>query len=126
MLKDCDGTPDAIIIATGSEVALAVAAAEQLTAQHIRVVSMPSTDRFEAQDHAYRESVLPCDVGARVAVEAGVGDGWMKYVGREGAVVSIDRFGESAPADDVFEYLGMTAARVIAAVEKVLSSSSIN
>ena len=126
VLKDCDGRPDAIIIATGSEVALAVAAAEQLTAQHIRVVSMPSTDRFEQQDDAYRESVLPCDVGARVAVEAGVGDGWMKYVGREGAVVSIDRFGESAPADEVFEYLGMTAARVIAAVEKVLSSSSIN
>ena len=123
VLKHCDGTPDAIIIATGSEVALAVAAAEQLTTHNIRVVSMPSTDRFEQQDHAYRESVLPSDVVACVAVEAGVGDGWMKYVGLEGAVVSIDRFGESAPAEDVFEYLGMTEASVIAAVEKVLSSS---
>lgn len=120
VLKDCDGEPEAIIIATGSEVELAMAAAGQLAEHRIRVVSMPSTDRFDDQDAAYRESVLPSNISKRVAVEAGVGDGWMKYTGFGGAVVSIDTFGESAPAAEVFKYLGMSTEKVVEAVEKVL------
>jgi len=96
VLKDSDGAPDVIVIATGSEVALAVAAAEA-SGKNVRVVSMPSTDAFDAQDEAYRESVLPAACTARVAVEAGVSDFWRKYVGLNGAVVGIDTFGESAP-----------------------------
>ncbi|MCW9058110.1 MAG: transketolase, partial [Gammaproteobacteria bacterium] len=98
VLKDCDGTPDAIIIATGSEVGLAVGAADKLSGKKIRVVSMPSTTTFDAQDEAYKESVLPSGVTARVVVEAGVTDGWYKYAGLKGKIVGIDRFGESAPA----------------------------
>ncbi|MGD8999663.1 MAG: transketolase [Granulosicoccaceae bacterium] len=120
VLKDCDGTPDAIIIATGSEVALAMDAAETMSGKKIRVVSMPSVDRFEAQDDAYRESVLPAAVTARVAVEAAVTDGWYKYVGMNGKVVGINRFGESAPADQLFEEFGFTVANVVKAVESVL------
>ena len=120
VLKDCDGEAEAIIIATGSEVELTMAAAGQLADRRIRVVSMPSTDRFDGQDRAYRESVLPSDIIKRVAVEAGVGDGWMKYIGFGGAVVSLDTFGESAPAADVFKYLGMTTEKVVEAVEKIL------
>ncbi len=122
VLKDCAGQSEVIIIATGSEVDLAMAAAASLPERRIRVVSMPSTDRFEQQDAAYRDAVLPANVIRRVAVEAGVGAGWFKYVGFGGAVVSIERFGESAPAADVFNYLGMTAEKVIEAVKKVLSS----
>ena len=120
VLKDCDGTPDAIIIATGSEVALAMAAADKLSGKKIRVVSMPSTNVFDAQDADYKESVLPAGVTARVAVEAGVTDGWYKYVGMNGQVVGIDRFGESAPAPALFEYFGFTADAVVKAVESVL------
>jgi transketolase len=120
VLKDCDGTPDAIIIATGSEVALAMGAAEAMSGKKIRVVSMPSTDAFEAQDDAYRESVLPAAVTARVAVEAAVTDGWYKYVGMNGKVVGINRFGESAPADQLFEEFGFTVDNVVKAVESVL------
>ena len=120
ILKDCDGTPDAIIIATGSEVALAMGAAEQLSGKKVRVVSMPSTDVFDAQDEAYRESVLPSSVTARVAVEAGVADYWLKYVGLTGKVVGINRFGESAPAGELFKHFGFTAENVAAAVEAVL------
>lgn len=122
VLKDCEGAPEVIIIATGSEVELAMAAAEQLAAHRIRVVSMPSTDRFDAQDEGYRESVLPSNIIKRVSVEAGVGAGWMKYIGFGGVVVSIDTFGESAPAAEVFEYLGMTTEKVVEAVEQVLAS----
>jgi transketolase len=120
ILKDCDGTPDAIIIATGSEVALAVGAAEQLSGKKVRVVSMPSTDVFDAQDEAYREAVLPSSVTARVAVEAGVADYWLKYVGLTGKVVGINRFGESAPAGELFKHFGFTAENVAAAVEAVV------
>lgn len=120
VLKDCDGTPDAIIIATGSEIALAMGAAEKLSGRNIRVVSMPSTTEFEAQDADYKESVLPSSVTARVAVEAAVTDGWYKYVGINGAVVGIDRFGESAPAGQLFEYFGFTVDKVVEAVESVL------
>ena len=97
MLKDCAGTPDVILIATGSEVQLAMGAAEKLSNKKVRVVSMPSTTVFDAQDAAYRESVLPGAVTKRVAVEAAVTDGWYKYVGLNGRVVGINRFGESAP-----------------------------
>ncbi|HHO68774.1 MAG TPA: transketolase [Gammaproteobacteria bacterium] len=120
ILKDCDGTPDAIIIATGSEVELAMQAADKLAGKKIRVVSMPSTDTFDAQDEAYRESVLPSSVRARVAVEAGVTDFWLKYVGLEGKVIGINRFGESAPAGELFKYFGFTPEKVAEAVEAVL------
>jgi len=121
VLRDCDGTPDAVLIATGSEVGLAMDAAEQLAGEgkKVRVVSMPSTDRFDAQDAAYRESVLPKGV-TRVAIEAGVTDYWRKYVGLEGAVVGIDRFGESAPAGQLFEEFGFTVDNVVKTVKGVL------
>ena len=122
ILRDCDGTPDAIIIGTGSEVSLAMEAAEALSAKgrKIRVVSLPSTDVFDAQDEAYRESVLPAGVKARVAVEAGVTDYWLKYVGLEGKVIGIDTFGESAPAPEVYKHFGITTENVVAAVESLL------
>jgi transketolase len=119
VLKDCEGTPEVIIIATGSEVALAVDAAAKLSDKKIRVVSMPSTNLFDAQDEAYRESVLPASVTARVAVEAAVSDGWYKYVGLNGAVIGIDRFGESAPAGQLFECFGFTVDKVVEAVNSV-------
>jgi transketolase len=122
VLLDCEGAPEAIIIATGSEVALAMDAATLLgeKGRRIRVVSMPSTDVFDAQDEDYRESVLPRTVTARVAVEAGVTDGWLKYVGLSGAVVGIDRFGESAPAGEAFEYFGFTVDNVMGQVESLM------
>jgi transketolase len=122
ILSDCDGTPDAIIIATGSEIELATGAAQVLTekGKKIRVVSMPSTDFFDAQDEAYRESVLPSSVTARVAVEAGVTDGWGKYVGLQGKVVGLNRFGESAPAGDLFKEFGFTVDNVVKNVEAVI------
>jgi transketolase len=120
VLKDCDGTPDAIIIATGSEVALAMGAAEELAGKKIRVVSMPSTTAFDAQDDAYRESVLPSGVTARVAVEAAVTGGWYKYVGLNGKVIGIDRFGESAPAGLLFKEFGFTVENVVKAVNSVI------
>lgn len=119
ILKDCDGTPDAIIIATGSEVELAMQAAEALADKKVRVVSMPSTDTFDAQDAAYREAVLPASVTARVAVEAGVTGFWLKYVGLNGAVVGIDTFGESAPAGLLFKEFGFTVENVVKAVNGV-------
>ncbi|MGD8933199.1 MAG: transketolase [Gammaproteobacteria bacterium] len=118
VLKDCDGAPDVIVIATGSEVALAVAAADA-SDKNVRVVSMPSTDTFDSQDKAYRESVLPSSCTARVAVEAGVTDFWRKYVGLDGAVVGIDTFGESAPAGDLFKHFGFTVENVTAAINSV-------
>jgi transketolase len=120
ILKDCDGTPEAIIIATGSEVALAMGAAEELAGRKIRVVSMPSTTVFDAQDEAYRESVLPSGVTARVAVEAAVTDGWYKYVGMNGKVIGINRFGESAPAGLLFKEFGFTVENVVKAVNSVI------
>ncbi|MBV5275695.1 MAG: transketolase [Lamprocystis purpurea] len=120
VLRDCAGTPDALLIATGSEVELAVKAAEAMTDKKVRVVSMPSTNVFDAQDAAYKESVLPKAVTARVAVEAAVTDGWWKYVGTNGAVVGIDRFGESAPAGALFKEFGFTVDNVVATVRRVL------
>jgi len=122
ILKDSSGSPDAIIIATGSEVALAMDAAEQLSAKgtQIRVVSMPSVDAFESQNDAYKESVLPAGVTARVVVEAGVTAAWYKYAGLNGKVIGIDRFGESAPAGELFKYFGFTVENVVSAVESVI------
>jgi transketolase len=116
ILKDCDGTPDVIIIGTGSEVALATGAAEALSGKKVRVVSMPSTNLFDAQDAAYRSSVLLKGIPT-VAVEAAVTDGWYKYAD---AVVGIDHFGESAPAGELFKEFGFTVENVVAAVEGVL------
>jgi transketolase len=121
VLRDCDGTPEVILIATGSEVQLVLAAADSLAERRVRVVSMPCVERFAAQDAAYREAVLPAAVGARVAVEAGVTQGWYRYVGSAGEVVGIDRFGASAPAGELFENFGFTAEAVAAAAERVLA-----
>jgi len=119
VLKDCAGTPEVIIIATGSEVQLAMGAAEKLSGKKIRVVSMPSTTVFDAQDAAYRESVLPSAVTKRVAVEAAVTDGWYKYVGLNGRVVGINRFGESAPDKVLFKEFGFTVENVVKTVESL-------
>jgi len=122
VLKDCDGTPDAIIIGTGTEVELAMQAADTLAGQgrKVRVVSMPSMDVFDAQDAAYKESVLPDSVKARVAVEAGVSNLWPKYVGMHGKVIGVDTFGESAPAPEVYKAFGVTAEAVAEAVNSLL------
>ena len=120
ILKDTAGTPDAIIIATGSEVALAMQAAE-LSDKAVRVVSMPAVDVFEAQDAAYKESVLPAAVTARVAVEAAIGDAWWKYVGLQGEVICMTSFGESAPAPELFKHFGFTPENVLSAVNHVTS-----
>ncbi len=123
VLKECDGTPDVLLIATGSEVALVMDAADELTDNgvRVRVVSMPSTDVFDAQDKSYRESVIPENVSARVAVEAGVTDGWWRYVGPEGRVIGLDRFGESAPANELFEHFGFTTDNVVAVAKELLN-----
>ena len=122
VLRDCEGTPDAIIIATGSEVELAMAAVESdaLVEKNIRVVSMPSTSLFDRQSPEYRDSVLLPGVSARLAVEAAVTDGWYKYVGLDGAVIGIDTFGESAPAKELFAYFGFTVDKVVEAVNGLL------
>ena len=122
VLSDCEGTAEAIIIATGSEVELAMAAQATLAEQgrRVRVVSMPSCDVFDAQDADYRESVLPASVTARVAIEAGVTGFWTKYVGLDGKVIGIDTFGESAPAAHVFNHFGITADNLVKTVEEVL------
>jgi transketolase len=122
ILQDCGcSSPDAILIATGSEVELAMSAAAELTAKgkKIRVVSMPNTNLFDAQDPAYRQSVLPDHVQARVVVEAGVTGGWYRYAGCKGKVIGIDRFGESAPAEQLFPYFGFTVDNVVKAVEDI-------
>ena len=113
---------DAILIATGSEVGIAMDAAAILVDEgfEVRVVSMPSRDVFDAQDAAYRESVLPRSMRARVAVEAGVTAGWRRYVGEDGAVVGVDTFGKSAPYRDLYEHFGLTAEKVAAMVESVI------
>ncbi len=123
ILRDCEGTPEAIIIATGSEVAISLQAAEQLAQQgkKVRVVSMPSTSVFDLQDASYREAVLPLAVTARVAVEAAHVDYWAKYVGIDGRVVGLTTFGESAPGGDVLKHFGFTADNVAETVGELLS-----
>ena len=122
ILQDCDGEPQVILMGTGSEVELATTAAESLTADGIkvRVVSMPCVDLFDQQDAAYKESVLPAAVSARVAIEAGSTGLWYKYVGLQGAVIGLDRFGESAPAKELFEFFGITADKMVAAAKGIL------
>jgi transketolase len=123
VLQDSSGTPELIFIATGSEVGLVCDAAKALTqkGRRVRVVSIPCTSTFDAQDEAYRESVLPAAVTRRVAVEAGVTDGWWRYVGTNGAVVGMHSFGASAPAKDLFKHFGFTVDNVVATAEKVLA-----
>ncbi|EMN0828447.1 transketolase [Providencia alcalifaciens] len=122
ILKDCTGTPELIFIATGSEVELAVKAAEQLSAEgrKVRVVSMPSTDAFDKQDAAYREAVLPANVSARVAIEAGIADYWFKYTGLNGAIIGMHSFGESAPAEELFKEFGITVEKAVEAAKSLL------
>ncbi|MBA0171186.1 transketolase [Pectobacterium versatile] len=122
VLKDSDGQPELILIATGSEVELAVGAYDKLTAagRKVRVVSMPSTDAFDKQDAAYREAVLPKAVAARVAIEAGIADYWFKYVGLNGAIVGMTSFGESAPAELLFEAFGFTVDNVVEKAQALL------
>ena len=121
ILRDCDGDPEAIIIATGSEVEIAMNAAEELSDRKVRVVSMPCVERFEAQDAAYREKVLPTSCRNRVSVEAGVTDYWARYIGLDGKAVGIDTFGESAPGGDLYEHFGLTTPKVVEAVKSVLA-----
>lgn len=122
VLKDCAGMPEALLLATGSEVELAVRAAAELAARgrRVRVVSMPCCDVFDRQDAAWRESVLPSAVRARVAVEAAAVDGWWKYVGLDGRVVGMTTFGESAPAGELFPHFGFTVDNIVRQVEDVL------
>ncbi|MCD6039806.1 MAG: tktA [Gammaproteobacteria bacterium] len=122
VLIDCNDVPEVIMMATGSEVALAVAAAEQLSqvGMRVRVLSIPSVDIFLAQDEAYKEHVLPKDVTMRLAIEAGVSVPWYQFVGREGRVIGIDRFGASAPAKDVYKDCGLTVERIVAVTKEML------
>lgn len=124
ILIDSQGTPDIILIATGSEIEITVNAAAQLTQEghNVRVVSLPSTDVFDAQDEAYRESVLPADVSARVAVEAGIADYWYKYTGLKGKIVGMTTFGASAPAEQLFPLYGFTVENVVKQAKIVLSN----
>jgi len=122
VLKDSGGKPDLILIATGSELEITVLAAEKLVADghSVRVVSLPSTDVFDKQDEEYRESVLPSDVSARVAVEAGIADYWYKYVGLKGAIVGMTTYGESAPAEKLFPFFGFTVENIVEKAKKVM------
>ena len=124
VLRDSDGPADVIFIATGSEVGLVMEAAERLSNEGVktRVVSVPCVDVFEAQDDAYRDSVLRPDITARVAVEAGVTAGWRHYVGPRGRVLGVDTFGESAPADVLFEHFGLTVDKVIEAARTSIAA----
>ncbi|EOB6776369.1 transketolase [Vibrio cholerae] len=123
ILKDCAAQPELILIATGSEVELAVAAYEQLSAEGkaVRVVSMPSTDAFDKQDAAYREAVLPAAVTKRIAIEAGIADFWYKYVGFGGRIIGMTSFGESAPAGELFKLFGFTTENVVKQAKELLA-----
>jgi len=122
ILADCDVEPEVIVIATGSEVSISLEAANRLQGEGkaVRLVSMPSTDAFDAQDEAYREAVLPSAVRKRVAVEAAQVDYWRKYVGLDGKVVGMTTFGESAPGKVVMEYFGFTADNIVKTVDSLL------
>ncbi len=122
ILKNCAGEPELILIATGSEVSLAVEAADKLAAQgrQVRVVSMPCTSVFDAQDAAYKQQVLPVEVGARIAIEAAHADYWYKYVGLEGQIIGMTTYGESAPAGQLFEEFGFTVDNILAVAEELL------
>jgi len=124
VLRDCEGTHDVIIIATGSEVELAVAAceAEALEGTNIRLVSMPNTTQFDRQPQEYRDSVLPPEISERIVIEAAASGGWYKYVGTDGIVIGMDTFGESAPAKELFAYFGFTVDKVVEAVNSLTGS----
>ena len=122
ILKDCEGMPEVILMATGSEVELAMKAEAELTSQgrKVRVVSMPCTDAFDAQDAEYKMSVLPLEVPARIAIEAAAADFWYKYVGLDGRVIGMTTFGESAPAEHLFPYFGFTVENIVAAADEII------
>ncbi len=122
VLRDAEGTPDLVLLATGSEVAVAMSAAEALAADGVavRVVSMPCVELFDAQDENYREQVLPSAVTARVVVEAGVTGGWWRYAGPGGRVIGMDRFGESGPAGELFEHFGFTTDNVVKVAKELI------
>jgi transketolase len=119
------GKPSLILMASGSEVEMIVAAADKLVEQGtaVRVVSFPSWELFESQPESYRKQVLPADIPARVAVEAGVSQGWERYVGDKGLVLGIDRFGASAPYKEVYKLVGLTVENVVAAAQKALAAA---
>ncbi|EKD74243.1 MAG: hypothetical protein ACD_45C00022G0003, partial [uncultured bacterium] len=123
VLLDGVGVPEMIMMATGSEVSLAVLAAKQLATEgvKVRVVSMPSTDTFLAQDAAYQEHVLPAKVSLRIAIEAAASDGWYKFVGCHGKVMGLDHFGASAPAKEVFKACGFTVEHVLSMAKDMLA-----
>jgi transketolase len=125
-LKDSEGTPDVILIATGSEVPLVLAAADQLADEGInaRVVSMPCWELFERQPQAYRDSVLPPDVRARLAVEAGISMGWHRWVGDQGDIIALDRFGASAPGGVLMQEFGFSVENVVARAKKTLGKGA--
>ena len=124
VLRDCDGTPDAILIGTGSEIGICLAAAESLTAggKAVRVVSMPCWELFDEQPDSYRNDVLPPKVTARVAVEAGIKQGWEKYLGANGQFVGMTGFGASAPAEQLYKHFGITPEAVAKAAEASMKS----
>lgn len=123
ILKDCAGKPELILIATGSEVGIAAEAYAELTAagRQVRLVSMPATDLFDKQDAAYRESVLPADVTARIAIEAGIADYWYKFVGLNGRIIGMTTFGESAPAEELFKMFGFTVENIVNTANELLA-----
>ena len=124
-MQDCDGTPDAILIGTGSEVGVCLDAAEKLTkaGKAVRIVSMPCWKLFDEQSDAYRNEVLPPKVTARVAVEAGIQQGWGKYLGTGGQFVGMTGFGASAPADQLYKHFGITTEAVVEAAEKCMKGA---
>jgi transketolase len=124
VLKDCAGEPELILIATGSEIGLAVAAYDKLSAEgrQVRVVSMPSTSVFDQQDAGYKQAVLPLQVGARIAIEASHADYWYKYVGLEGRIIGMTSFGESAPAPALFEHFGFTVDNILETAAELLDA----
>jgi transketolase len=117
VIDDCEGEPDGILLATGSEVSLAVEAAKELRASgaKVRIVSMPCWERFAEQEQSYRDQVLPPAVRKRVSVEAGVTLGWERWIGFEGRAVGVDRFGASAPAGELLSQFGLTVEKIVAA-----------
>jgi transketolase len=120
VLSDCNGEADVILIASGSEVSLAMESAKAMNNRKVRVVSMPSTNAFDEQDQDYKDSVLTPGV-KRVAIEAGVAESWYKYVGLDGGIVAMSTYGESAPAGELFKHFGFTVENVLSTVDEVLS-----
>jgi transketolase len=124
VLIDCVGAPESLVMATGSEIGIAAQAVNSLNerGRRVRLVSMPATDVFDAQDAAYREAVLPKAIGRRLAVEAGATLGWWHYVGSQGRVLGIDRFGASGKASDLFPHFGFTVDNIVKQVEELMQS----